>query len=138
MLAYDVSADSSSGCEVRARLDNVAEWQARSMIVRQDAMPKIHKKLMALALGLLLGLPGLARAATTFTFTTIDVPLPPPPPNSLSPDTEVNANSPNPNTIAGQYSDLGGGAIHGFILSGSAYTTIDAPNSGKIKPSRRL
>jgi probable HAF family extracellular repeat protein len=95
------------------------------MIARQGAAPKIEKKLMAIALGLLLGVPGLARADMTFTFTTIDVPLPPPaPPNTLSPDTEVNANSPN--AIAGQYEDASG-ATHGFILRGSAYTTIDVP-----------
>jgi probable HAF family extracellular repeat protein len=125
MLAYDVSPDSPWGCEVRGRLDDAAQWQARSMIARQGAAPKIEKKLMAMALGLLLGLPGLARADVKFTFTTIDVPLPPPAKQgTLSPRTAADANSPN--AIAGEYDDLSG-ATHGFILRGSAYTTIDVP-----------
>src|SRR5262249_51219033 len=40
--------------------------------------------------------------------------------------TAVNANSPN--AIAGQYDDPFG-ATHGFILRGSAYTTIDVTNA---------
>jgi len=127
MLACDVSPDSPSGCEARGRLNDAAQWQARSMIARQGAAPKIEKKLMAMALGLLLGLPGLARADITFTFTTIDVPLPPPaPPNTLSSRTAADANSAN--AIAGEYDDLVG-ATHGFIVSGSTYTTIDVPNA---------
>lgn len=95
-----------------------------------------------IALGLLLlELTGVARADTTFTFITIDVPLPPPaPPNTLSPNTQANGNSPN--AIAGQYEDQPG-ATHGFILRGSAYTTIDVPNASLtaingINPSGQL
>lgn len=86
----------------------------------------IHKELAAMALCLLLGLPGVARA-DMFTFTTIDVPLlAPAPPNTLSPRTAVDANSAT--AIAGEYDDLSG-ATHGFILRGSEYTTIDVPNA---------
>jgi probable HAF family extracellular repeat protein len=49
-----------------------------------------------------------------FKFTTIDVPG--------STRTAANANSSN--AIAGEYDDLSG-ATHGFILRGSAYTTIN-------------
>jgi hypothetical protein len=82
MLAYDVSPNSPWG---------------------------IDKKLMAMVLGLLMGLPGVAMADMTFTFTTIDVPL--------SSGTSVDANSPN--AIAGEYYDVSGDT-HGFILRGGA------------------
>ena len=115
MLACDVSPDSSSGCEVRGRLDDAAQWQARSMIARQRAAQKIEKKLMAIALGLLLGLPGVARADVAFNFTTIDVPG--------ADSTAANANSPN--AIAGEYDDAGG-ITHGFILRRGVFTTFNA------------
>jgi uncharacterized membrane protein len=115
-LAYDVSRDSAWGCEAKGQLDDAAKWQARSMIVCQGATRKIQKNLMALALGLILGFPGGARA--DFNFTTIDVPS--------AASTAANANSPN--AIAGQYDDPSG-ATHGFILRGSAYTTIDVPKA---------
>jgi uncharacterized membrane protein len=114
MLAYDASSDSRCGCEVRGWLDNAAHWQARSMTARQNATSKIQKKLMPLVLGLLLGVPGVARADVGFKFTTIDVPG--------STRTAANANSSN--AIAGEYDDLSG-ATHGFTLIGSAYRTID-------------
>jgi hypothetical protein len=118
MLAYDASPNSPCGCEVKGRLDDAARWQARSMIARQDVAPKIQKKLIALTLNLLLGVPGVARADLTFNFTPIDVP------NSA--ETEANANSPN--AIAGDYVDIGG-ITHGFVLRGSVYTTIDKPGA---------
>ena len=116
---YDVSQDPPWDSEVKGRLDDVAKRQALSMIARQDATPKIQKGLMALALGLLLGLPGLARADVKFNFTTIDVP------GAVS--TAANANSTN--AIAGEYDDAGG-ITHGFILRGGAYTTFDTPAGG--------
>jgi hypothetical protein len=119
-LPYDVCPNLRWDCEVRDSLDDAAQRWACSKKVS-----KIEKKLMAVALGLLLGLPGAAKADVKFTFTTIDVPLPPPaPPNTLSSNTVVNGNSPN--AIAGQYDDSGGNT-HGFILRGSAFTTIDVP-----------
>jgi uncharacterized membrane protein len=51
---------------------------------------------------------------------------PAPPPNTFSPRTAANGNSPN--AVAGEYDDLSG-ATHGFILRGSAYTTIDVPKA---------
>src|SRR6516165_2430852 len=109
MLACDVSPDSPSGCEARGRLNDAAQWQARSMIARQGAAPKIEKKLMAMALGLLLGLPGLAKADVKFGFSKIDVVIP----GVIVSGTAANANSPN--AIAGEYDD-GGGKTHGFIF----------------------
>jgi uncharacterized membrane protein len=114
-LAYGVSGDSRWGFEVKGRLDDAEKWQARSVIACQDATPKIQKKLIALALSLLLGFPGLARADFTFNFTTIDVPG--------ASRTAANANSTN--AIAGEYDDAGG-ITHGFILRGGVYTTFNA------------
>src|SRR5262249_48206863 len=74
-------------------------------------------QLAALALGLLLGVPGLARADVKFTFTTIDVP------NSTG--TEANANSPN--AIAGEFDDASGS--HAFVLRLGAFKTFDVPGA---------
>jgi hypothetical protein len=118
-----------ANCEVQGALDDAAQWQTCSKIVRQDAALKIEKRLMAMALGLLLGLPGVATAQTAYTFTTVDVPLSPPP-NKFSSDTEVNGNSAvrQQEEIVGQYQDVGG-IVHGFTFDGSKYTTVDVPNS---------
>jgi uncharacterized membrane protein len=85
------------------------------MTARQNATPKIQKKVMALAFGLLLGFPGVARADLMFNFTTIDVPG--------AANTAANANTTN--AIAGEYDDAGG-ITHGFILSRGVYTTFNA------------
>ena len=120
-LAYDVSQDPPWGCEVRGRLDNTAQWQALSMIARQDAAPKVQKKLIALALGLLLGLPGVARAADlTFNFSKIDVVI------KGVPAARTAANANSPNAIAGEYDDAGG-KTHGFILREGVYTDFTLP-----------
>ena len=73
-LAYGVSQGSPCAFEVEVRLDDAVDQHGRSTIAQQNAMTKIQKKLVALALGLLLGVPGLARADVNFDFTTIDVP----------------------------------------------------------------
>jgi hypothetical protein len=115
--AYDVSQGSPSAFEVEVRLDDAVDRQVRSMIAQQSAMTKIQKKLVALALGLLVGVPGLARADVNFNFTTIDVPG--------STRTVANANSTH--EIAGEFDDAGG-ITHGFVLRGGVggvYTTID-------------
>jgi uncharacterized membrane protein len=121
MLAYNASPDSPWGCELRDRFDDAPQWQAPSMSAREDATPNKQKKLMPLALGLLLGLPGLARADVKFTFITIDVP------GAFS--TAADANSPN--AIAGEF-EKPQGTSHGFILSGGAYQTFDAPDTPKV------
>jgi probable HAF family extracellular repeat protein len=90
------------------------------MIARQGAAPKIEKKLMAMALGLLLGLPGLAKADVKFGFSKIDVVIP----GVIVSGTAANANSPN--AIAGEYDD-GGGKTHGFIFRGGVYTDFTLP-----------
>ncbi len=77
---------------------------------------------MVLALGLLLGLSGLARADVKFTFITIDVPG--------AHSTAADANSTN--AIAGEYDDPAS-VTHGFILTGGKYQTFDAPGTPKAK-----
>jgi uncharacterized membrane protein len=73
--------------------------------------------LAAVALGLVLSVPGLANAK--FNFTTIDVPH--------STGTAVNANSEN--AIAGNYTDTNGNT-HGFVLRKGVFQyPIDAPKS---------
>ncbi len=119
--AYDVSQGWPGAFGAKVRRDDAVDQQARSMIAQQSAKPKIHKKLVALALGLLLGVPGLARADVTFNFTTIDVPG--------STSTAANANSTH--EIAGEFDDAGGNT-HGFVLRGGVggvYTTINKPGA---------
>src|SRR5712671_4598727 len=112
--AYDVSEGLSWAFEAEVRLYDVVDEQARSMIAHQSAMTKMQKKLVAVALGLLLGVPGLARADVNvnFNFTTIDVPG--------STRTAANANSTH--EIAGEFDDDAGGNTHGFVLRGDVYT----------------
>ena len=83
-------------------------------IFKQDCLASVVAAKSIIALGLLLGITGLARAE--YAFTTIDMP------GSYS--TVVYANSPN--AIAGKYLDANENT-HGFILRGGAYTTIDVP-----------
>src|SRR5262245_8151164 len=72
------------------------------------------------ALGLVLGVPGLASADVKFNFTTIDVP------NSTG--TEANGNSPSrPNFIAGEFDDASGS--HAFVLSLGAFKRFDVPGA---------
>jgi probable HAF family extracellular repeat protein len=73
-------------------------------------------KLVVVALGLIMNVPGLANAA--FNFTTIDVPG--------STRTSVNGNLTN--AIAGEYDDTVG-KTHGFVLINGVYTTFDVPNA---------
>jgi hypothetical protein len=90
----------------------------RSMIGYQSALSQTKKKFGVLLLGLLLVLPGLARADVNFKFTTIDVPQ----------STGTTANGNSPNAIAGQFDDSGGNT-HGFVLRADAYTTINKPGA---------
>jgi uncharacterized membrane protein len=119
---YDVSRGSPWEFEVEVPLDDVANRPARSKIAGLSAMAKIQEKLVALALGLLLGVPGLARAAdVNFNFTTIDKPD--------STETAANANSTH--EIAGEFEDIRG-SKHGFVLRGGVggvYTQIDVPGA---------
>jgi uncharacterized membrane protein len=75
---------------------------------------KPWKSLAAIAFGLLLSVPGLARAQ--YIFTTFDAPG--------ASRTAINAISPN--AIAGEYDDEKGNT-HGFVLKNGVFTTIDAP-----------
>ena len=105
------------------------DWRKSNPVARCAAGEKRPRKVSShlraitlatfgwIALGLLLGLPGLARADMNFTFTTIDVPG--------AVGTAVDGNSP-PDAISGEYDDLGG-ITHGFIFRGGVYTTIDVP-----------
>jgi probable HAF family extracellular repeat protein len=119
---FDVGQCSLWAFEVEVPLDDAVDQQARSMIAQRSAMAKIQEKLVALALGLLLGVPGPARAdVNNFDFTTIDVP------DSTS--TAANGNSTH--EIAGQFDDVGGNT-HGFVLRGGVgglYTTVDKPGA---------
>src|SRR5437870_3899138 len=74
------------------------------------------KTLVALALGLLLGVPGPAKAQ--YKITTIDVPG--------ATATAVNGNSPN--AIVGQFDDEFG-MTHGFVLTKDDLVQIDVPGS---------
>src|SRR5262249_45299171 len=74
-----------------------------------------HSGLLA-AVGLLLGLPGLA--AAQYKFTTIDAPG--------STRTAVNGNSPN--AIAGEFDDIDG-VTHGFVATKNGLTQIDVPGA---------
>ena len=76
---------------------------------------EIQLKCGLLALGLLVGFPGLARADVKFNFNTIDVPLCPLLPNALCPRTAVNGNGNN--AIVGEFDDTAGNT-HGFVLRG--------------------
>ena len=75
-----------------------------------------QKMLAAVALGLLLGIPGLAKAQ--FDFTTIDVPD----------ATSTAANGNSTHEIAGEYDDADGNT-HGFVLSKGVFTPIDVPDA---------
>ena len=77
---------------------------------------KTRKMFATVALGLVLGFPGLAKAQ--YHFTTYDVPG--------STATAVNANSPH--AIAGEFDDAGGNT-HGFVLSKGVYTQFDVPGA---------
>jgi uncharacterized membrane protein len=68
------------------------------------------------ALGLLLGLPGLANAG--FDFTTLDAPE--------STRTAVNGNSNS--VLVGEFDDEDGNT-HGFVLTKNGYTQIDVPGA---------
>jgi probable HAF family extracellular repeat protein len=74
-----------------------------------------------MAVGLLVGLAGDAKAQPTYSFTTLDVPgsfLP-----GLAPAIGINASG----QIVGYYEDTTGG--HGFLLDQGSYTTLDVPGS---------
>src|SRR5262249_41868010 len=86
---------------------------------------EIQLKFGLLALGLLVGLPGVARADVKFSFTTIDVPVCGPTNNGPC-QTRVNGNSTN--AIVGDFDDNGGNT-HGFVLRGGEYTQIDVPGA---------
>jgi probable HAF family extracellular repeat protein len=68
------------------------------------------------ALGLVLGVPGLAQAQ--FNFTTIDVPG----------STRTSANGNSTYQIAGDYDDADG-HTHGFVLSNGVFTAVDVPGA---------
>jgi uncharacterized membrane protein len=88
-----------------------------TMIAQQrSAMMTTQKMLAAVALGLLLGVPGLAKAQ--FNFTTIDVPG--------STSTAANGNSTY--EIVGAF-DKADGSTHGFVLSEGVFTQIDVPGA---------
>ena len=87
---------------------------------------EIQLKCGLLALGLLVGCPGMAMADVKFNFNTIDVPLCPLLPNALCPRTAVNGNGNN--AIVGEFDDTAGNT-HGFVLRGGAYTPIDVPGA---------
>jgi uncharacterized membrane protein len=120
--AHNVSQSSPWPTEVDAPLDDATAGQARSTIAQQSALAKIQKKLVGLALGLLVGVPGLARAAdVNFNFTTIDVPG----------CTRTAANANSTHEIAGEFDDADGNT-HGFVLRGGVggvYTQIDVPGA---------
>jgi uncharacterized membrane protein len=83
--------------------------------------------LLAPIVGLLVGIPGFAKADVNFTFNTIDVPLCGPSKNATCPRTAVNGNSTN--AIVGEFDDdMNPPNTHGFILSGGVYTQINAAN----------
>jgi hypothetical protein len=91
-----------------------------------------------LALGLLVGFPGLARADVKFNFNTIDVPLCPLLPNALCPRTAVNGDGNN--AIVGDFDEGSHGHMrtHGFILRAGAYTQIDVPDAAFCPPSSEV
>src|SRR6266849_8026841 len=68
------------------------------------------------ALGLLLGVAGQAKAQ--YIFTTLDVPG-----STLTRALDINASG----QIVGRYDT--GATAHGYLLSGGSYTTIDVPGS---------
>src|SRR5262245_36056510 len=75
-----------------------------------------RKALVAVVLGLLLGVPGVAQAQ--FSFTTIDVPG--------ATSTAVNGNCAN--AVAGEFDDADGNT-HGFVLSNGVLTQVDVPGA---------
>jgi probable HAF family extracellular repeat protein len=79
-------------------------------------MMTTQKMLAAMALGLLLGVPGLATAQ--YSFTTIDVPG--------AASTAVNGNSTH--AIVGEFDDADG-HTHGFVWSKGVFTQIDVPGA---------
>jgi uncharacterized membrane protein len=78
--------------------------------------------LATVIVGLLVGIPGLAKADVKFKFNTIDVPLCGPYKGATPPRTSVNGNSVN--AIVGDFDDSAGNT-HGFILMGGVCTPID-------------
>src|SRR6516164_1541906 len=86
------------------------------IIPRRSGTMKTQRMLGAVAVGLLLGVPG--RANGQYVFTTIDVPG--------STSTAVNGNSTH--AITGQFDDADGNT-HGFVLSKGVFTTIDVPGA---------
>ena len=75
-----------------------------------------RRMLATVAMSLLLGFPGLAKAQ--YHFTSIDVPG--------STRTAVNGNTSH--AIAGEFDDASGNT-HGFVLSKHGYTMIDVPGA---------
>ena len=82
----------------------------------QTTVRKSWKTLAAVVLGLVLSIPGLAKAQ--YDFTTIDVPG----------ATATAANGNSTHEIAGEYADADGNT-HGFVLSKGVFTTIDVPGA---------
>jgi uncharacterized membrane protein len=82
--------------------------------------------LLAVIVGLLVGIPGFAKADVKFTFNTIDVYLCGSTGKALCPRTAVNGNSTN--AIVGAFDDNAGNT-HGFVLSGGIYKQIDEPDA---------
>src|SRR5207248_10020074 len=75
-----------------------------------------QKMLAAVALGLLLGIPG--QASAQYRFTTIDVPD----------STLTNANGNSPHEVVGSFDDADG-HTHGFVLTRDGFTQVDVPGA---------
>jgi probable HAF family extracellular repeat protein len=75
-----------------------------------------------MALGLLLGLAGHAKAQPTYVFTTLDVPG-----SSFPNSTFANGINASGQIVGGFFST--GPNSHGFLLDNGGYTTLDAPGS---------
>src|SRR5262249_16945383 len=91
----------------------------RDFVTAQSNQATTHKpwkSLAAVAIGLLLSVPGLAQAQ--YTFSTIDVPD----------ATRTAANGNSTHEIVGEFDDAGGNT-HGFLLNKGDFTTFDVPVS---------
>jgi probable HAF family extracellular repeat protein len=84
----------------------------------QTTVRKSWKTLAAVVLGLVLSIPGLAKAQ--FDFTTIDVP-------DVFDATSTQANANSTHEIAGEY--VVDGNAHGFVLNKGVFTTINVPGA---------